>query len=177
MIRSFAFTISFQSHTSHARSFINQLRAPFLVRDIKVNRSTITDEISSSTGLESPFGEIEQKNSQHLPIVKDVKSTFSLLVEYIYEIDRDFETFVLENIKSFDVNEDVLKLFLEETGNSKLLPKIQKILKKVVKIVNSHYEKLLLLFAVITLALGVILSLFQSFEPERIKNSDQIPSF
>lgn len=130
MIRSFAFTISFQSHTSHARSFINQLRAPFLVRDIKVNRSTITDETSSSTGLESPFGEIEQKNSQHLPIVKDVKSTFSLLVEYIYEIDRDFETFVLENIKSFDVNEDVLKLFLEETGNSKFLPKIQKILKK-----------------------------------------------
>ena len=59
-----------------------------------------------------------------------MKSTFSLLVEYIYEIDRDFETFVLENIKSFDVNEDVLKLFLEETGNSKLLPKIQKILKK-----------------------------------------------
>ena len=45
------------------------------------------------------------------------------------------------------------------------------------KIVNSHYEKLLLLFAVITLALGVILSLFQSFEPERIKNSDQLPSF
>ena len=72
----------------------------------------------------------EQQKSQHLPIVKDVKSTFSLLVEYIYEIDRDFETFVLENIKSFDVNEDVLKLFLEETGNSKLLPKIQKILKK-----------------------------------------------
>jgi hypothetical protein len=46
-----------------------------------------------------------------------------------------------------------------------------------VKIVRSHYEKILLLFAVITLALGVILSLFQTFESEQIKNSDQLAPF
>ena len=129
-ISSFAFTISFQSHTSHARSFINQLRAPFLVRDIKANRSTISNETVLSPDFESPFAEEEQKNSLQLPIVKDVKSTFTLLIEYIYEIDRDFENFVLENIKSFDIDEDVLKIFLEETGNSKLLSKIQRNFKK-----------------------------------------------
>ena len=129
-IGSFAFTVSFQSHTSHARSFINQLRAPFLVRDIKVNRSTISNESVLSPGFASPFSEEEQKKSLQLPIVKDVKSTFTLLIEYIYEIDRDFENFILENIKSFDIDEDVLKLFLEETGNSKLFPKIQKNFKK-----------------------------------------------
>jgi hypothetical protein len=129
-IGSFAFTVSFQSHTSHARSFINQLRTPFLVRDIKVNRSTISNESILAPGFASPFGEEEQKKSLQLPIVKDVKSTFTLLIEYIYEIDRDFENFILENIKSFDIDEDVLKLFLEETGNSKLLSKIQKNFKK-----------------------------------------------
>ena len=97
-IGSFAFTYSFQSHTSHARSFINQLRAPFLVRDIKVNRSTISDEYSLTQALH-PVWRKNRKNSQQLPIVKDVKSTFTLLIEYIYEIDRDFENFVLENIK------------------------------------------------------------------------------
>ena len=45
------------------------------------------------------------------------------------------------------------------------------------KIVRSHYEKIILLFAVITLALGVILSLFQSFESEQIKNSGQLAPF
>lgn len=129
-IGSFAFTVSFQSHTSHARSFINQLRTPFLVRDIKVNRSTISNESILAPGFASPFGEEEQKKSLQLPIVKDVKSTFTLLIEYIYEIDRDFENFILQNIKSFDIDEDVLKLFLEETGNSKLLSKIQKNFKK-----------------------------------------------
>ena len=101
-----------------------------MVRDIKVNRSTISNESILSPGSASPFGEEEQKKSLQLPIVKDVKSTLTLLIEYIYEIDRDFENFILENMKSFDIDEDVLKLFLEETGNSKLFPKIQKNFKK-----------------------------------------------
>ena len=34
--------------------------------------------------------------------------------------DRDFENFVLKSLVNFDVDEDILKLFLEETGNAKL---------------------------------------------------------
>ena len=37
-IRSFAFEIKFKGHTSHARSFINQLRPPFILRDLIINR-------------------------------------------------------------------------------------------------------------------------------------------
>ena len=129
-IKSYAFSVSFQSHTSHARSFINQLRSPFLVRDFKVTRSSGLDDLINTVDETSPFGEKTVQTSKQLPIVKDVESRFTLLIEYVYEIDRDFQDFVIEQFSELDVDEDILNLFLEETGNAKLSANIQKKLKK-----------------------------------------------
>jgi hypothetical protein len=129
-IKSYAFSISFQSHTSHARSFINQLRSPFLVRDFKVTRSSALDDLGNTSDEASPFGDKTVQANLQLPIVKDVDSKFTLLIEYVYTIDRDFQKFVTEKFSDLDIDEDILKLFFEETGNDKLLAKIQKNLKK-----------------------------------------------
>lgn len=126
-IKSFAFLIKFKSHTSHARSFINQLRPPFLLRDLQVNRSE--NAFVSTSGqavVPNPFSNEVQANQQPLPIVQNVESVFTLLVEYIYEVDRDFETFITDFLENEKVNEDVLSKFLEISGNSKILSKINK---------------------------------------------------
>ena len=100
-IKSFAFSISFKSHTSHARSFINQLRPPFLIRDLKVERSVGTDYNTQSAETVDPFGDASKDLSQPLPIVSNVESTFYLIIEYVYMIERDFESFIKANSSSF----------------------------------------------------------------------------
>lgn len=125
-IQSFAFLIKFKCHTSHARSFINQLRPPFLLRDLVVSRSLdgIT-QVTNSPLSTGPFFTIgnEDKLKTPLPIVQNVESTFTLLIEYIYEVDRDFEIFItqsLKNEKKDKGSEEVLRNLLEISGNNKI---------------------------------------------------------
>jgi hypothetical protein len=124
-IQSFAFLIKFKCHTSHARSFINQLRPPFLLRDLVVSRTLdgITQGTSPlSTGPFSTTG-IQDNMKTPLPIVQNVESTFTLLIEYIYQVDRDFETFIkqsLKNEKKDKGSEEILKILLEISGNNKI---------------------------------------------------------
>ena len=125
-IKSFAFLIKFKSHTSHARSFINQLRPPFLLRDLQVNRSENAFVNTAGQSEPNPFTNEVQANQQPLPIVQNVESVFTLLLEYIYEVDRDFETFITGFLENEKVNEDALSKFLEISGNSKIRSKINK---------------------------------------------------
>jgi len=125
-IKSFAFLIKFKSHTSHARSFINQLRPPFLLRDLQVNRSENAFVSTTGQAEPDPFTNEVQASQQPLPIVQNVESVFTLLVEYIYEIDRDFETFITGFLENEKVNIDALSKFLEISGNSKIRSKINK---------------------------------------------------
>jgi hypothetical protein len=87
---------------------------------------------NSATLTASPFSEEQEETEKQLPIVNDVESTFFLLIEYVYKIDRDFETFILENFKGMgsDLDQDVLTTFFESSGHSKSLSKLQKVLKK-----------------------------------------------
>ena len=99
-IKSFAFLIKFKSHTSNARSFINKLRPPFLLRDLRVNRSDNALVSTPRQAEPNPFTNEVQANQQPLPIVQNVESVFTLLVEYIYEVDRDFETFITDYLEN-----------------------------------------------------------------------------
>ena len=58
-LQSFVFELKFRSHTSHARSFINQLRPPFLIRNFRVERLLEDSQPSSFQGGGgiSPFGD------------------------------------------------------------------------------------------------------------------------
>jgi hypothetical protein len=126
-LKSFVFLIKFKCHTSHARSFINQLRPPFLLRDFMVSRSSDGNNYNSSNqNLVNPFGNEQMETEQPLPIVQNVESEFSLLVEYIYEVNRDLETFLFRSMKNENVNKNILGKFLEASGNSKLTSKINK---------------------------------------------------
>jgi hypothetical protein len=124
-IQSFAFLIKFKCHTSHARSFINQLRPPFLLRDLVVSR-TLDGITQGTTPLSTgPFSTSGNKDNLKtpLPIVQNVESTFTLLIEYIYEVDRDFESFItqsLKNEKKDKGSEEILKILLEISGNNKI---------------------------------------------------------
>jgi hypothetical protein len=125
-IKTFSFQIKFKSHTAHARSFINQLIPPFLLRDLIVSRS---DELTSPNldqVAPDPFSGENEITKQSLPIVQNVESTFTLLVEYVYEIDRDFESFIAFLIKEEEVDKEILTEFLESSGNSKIRSKIEK---------------------------------------------------
>ena len=127
-IKSFAFLIKFKSHTSHARSFINQLRPPFLLRDLTVNRSETSPVSNSNQSVPNPFSNDTQNTGTPLPIVQNVESVFTLLIEYVYFIERDFETFLVNSLKKEKINEEVLDKFLESSGNSQFRSKINKIL-------------------------------------------------
>jgi hypothetical protein len=126
-INSFVFLIKFRCHTSHARSFINQLRPPFLLRDFMVSRSNDGNNfnVSNQTSV-SPFDNEQMESEQPLPIVQNVESEFSLLIEYVYEVNRDIETFLIHSMKNENVNKNILGKFLEASGNSKLITKINK---------------------------------------------------
>ncbi len=130
-VKSFAFLLKFKSHTSHARSFVNQLRPPFLLRDIEVSR--IDEGVLNSTPAiqNSPFGNPGLPNvNEPLPIVKNVESTFTFLVEYIYEVNRDLENFLAQELNNKKVNNETLKEFLQQSGNTKLEAKIIKLIDK-----------------------------------------------
>ena len=124
-IKSFAFLIKFRCHTSHARSFINQLRPPFLLRDLIVSRSVVGIQPGESPTISSPFGNGINNNNfkTPLPIVKNVNSTFTLLIEYIYQVDRDFESSFSKsfiNEKLDRGGEEVLNKLLDLSGNNKI---------------------------------------------------------
>ena len=124
-IKSFAFLIKFRCHTSHARSFINQLRPLFLLRDLIVSRSVVGIQPGESPTISSPFGNGINNNNfkTPLPIVKNVNSTFTLLIEYIYQVDRDFESSFSKsfiNEKLDRGGEEVLNKLLDLYGNNKI---------------------------------------------------------
>ena len=63
-----------------------------------------------------------------LPIVQNVESVFTLLIEYVYFVERDFESFIVTSLKNENINEETLTKFLESSGNSQLRSKLNKIL-------------------------------------------------
>ena len=127
-IKTYVFKIKFKSHTSHARSFINQLRPPFLLRDLHVSRSGDSVATTTSQFSPSPFSNPIENQTQSLPIVQNVESIFTLVVEYVYNIDHDIEPFIAQSLKGVEVNEEALNKFLELSGNSKIRTQVDKIL-------------------------------------------------
>ena len=124
-IESFVFLIKFNSHTSHARSFINQLRPPFLIRDLVVSR-TINDTVFTKDQPKiSPFGNNSDNVSKQLPIVQNVESQFTVIIEYITKINRDVKVLSDISVNNLQSNHQVLKNFLELSGNDEHITKFR----------------------------------------------------
>ena len=87
-IDTFCFEISFTGITENARSFINQLSPPFSVRKIHVKRKgDLQNNVQSST-----FDDVQDDDSI-LPIIRDIKSTFNIHLEYVKNVNFEFNNF------------------------------------------------------------------------------------
>ena len=91
-IETYAFKVNFLARTGALRTFLNSLQYPFLVRDVSVVRAENSPSSFTTTngsGISSPFGstpENSKGNPTPLPIIDDVGSHFSVLVEYVLAV-------------------------------------------------------------------------------------------
>ena len=131
-IETYAFEVSFLARTSALRTFLNSLQYPFLVRDISVRRlenSSSGFSATNNSGPNSPFGPNSDNiavNSKTLPIIKDVGSRFSILVEYVLVVHADLDllkplcssnllaecTLAIDDIEEGSETDEKLKAFL-----------------------------------------------------------------
>ena len=93
-VSSYAFELKFKSHTSHARKFLNQLRPPFLLRNLVVKR--ISEEPNQGSGFTPTLPGFEMDaqpdSDSPLPIVTDVISEFTVLIEYVTSGKKGLES-------------------------------------------------------------------------------------
>ena len=131
-IETYAFEVSFLARTSALRTFLNSLQYPFLVRDISVRRlenSSSGFSATNNSDPNSPFGPNSDNiavNSKTLPIIKDVGSRFSILVEYVLVVHADLDllkplcssnllaecTLAIDDIEEGSETDEKLKAFL-----------------------------------------------------------------
>ena len=93
-IETYAFEVNFLARTSALRTFLNSLQYPFLVRDISVRRlenSSSGFTANNNSGTNNPFVPNIAVNSKTLPIIKDVGSRFTVLVEYVLSVHADLD--------------------------------------------------------------------------------------
>jgi hypothetical protein len=96
-IETYAFKVDFLARTGALRTFLNSLQYPFLIRDISVTRAGNSPSGFMSTnnsGTSFPFGSTPENSkgiSKHLPIIEDVGSRFSILVEYVLAVYPDLD--------------------------------------------------------------------------------------
>jgi hypothetical protein len=131
-VETYAFEVSFLARTSALRTFLNSLQYPFLVRDISVRRlenSSSSFTATNNSGSDNPFGPNSDNiavNSKSLPIIKDVGSQFSILVEYVLGVHADLDllkplcssnllaecTLAIDDIEEGSETDEKLKAFL-----------------------------------------------------------------
>ena len=110
LIDSYIFEVVFTGKTQNIRSFINQLRPPYSLRSIKVERPTVVDNQTGTNFFEdSP----NLGQTDILPIIRDITSTFTIIVEYVFAVPSDLITQIQEDLsEGFERNE--LEVVLQE---------------------------------------------------------------
>ena len=130
IVDSMCFEITFVGITSHARTFMNQLSPPFLLRDFVADRDTTNNSSVSFPvvpSLNSP--DLNQLDNSKSPIVKDVRSKYSFLIEYVTEVDRDHDKFFKSTMNDGSIDIEVIKDFLEKSGHSTMIEPLIQYLK------------------------------------------------
>jgi len=126
-IESLVFKVSIRGQSSHARTFINQLRPPFMLRNLAVKREIIMEqEIEKDLDfIPNPFGSPEEEKivsqNKAKPIVRDASSEFVFLIEYITEISNDFQSLLENKFIWENADEALLSEFLTTSGNTEFL--------------------------------------------------------
>lgn len=129
LINSMCFHITFTGITSHARTFMNQLSPPYLLRDFAVTRelsNSLSSQLTNQNQFDSSFTTPE---TSELPIVQDVSSKYSFLIEYVVNVNRDHDAFYKELSDYEEVDIDIIASFLEKAGHSKMIQSLIQYIK------------------------------------------------
>ena len=111
IIDSYVFELTFTGKTQNCRSFINQLRPPYSLRSIKVERPTVLDTHSDVSFFEEPSSHGQM---DILPIIRDITSTFTIITEYIIASPSDLLSQIHKDLsKGLEIDdlEEILKEF------------------------------------------------------------------
>ena len=126
-IESLVFKVSIKGQSIHARTFINQLRPPFMLRNISVKRDILIEETPQEdlNFIPNPFGNSGDQTpipkSKSSPIVKDVNSEFIFLIEYVTKVSNNFDILFENKTIWENAEEDYLVEFLTDSGNSDII--------------------------------------------------------
>jgi len=102
-VSGYPFIVQFIGTTPNARTFINLLRSPFILSNFEVNRESDLVERSFSN-FSSEFEVTEEKDSNILPIIRDVRSRFTFYIEYITSVSNDLKEFLKSDSTLSDSN-------------------------------------------------------------------------
>jgi len=130
-VESQCFEVCFIGHTSHARTFLNSLRPPYFLRNLIVERESTTTNFAAtpSLGLDFSNGNAATDESE-VPVVENVRSKFTFLIEYVTSENRNPEEFFRTAVRKDNFDEDLLGEFLLKAGHEKLFKPLIEFLKK-----------------------------------------------
>lgn len=120
-IESQCFEICFIGHTSHARTFLNSLRPPYFLRNLIVEREISERSFSPSPSFGPDFSEGNPSEQEsEVPVVQNVRSKFSFLIEYVTAVNRNPDEFFRTSVRKENFDEEFLQNFLIKAGHEKL---------------------------------------------------------
>tara|TARA_B100001057_G_scaffold19389_1_gene17842 strand:- start:1388 stop:2506 length:1119 start_codon:yes stop_codon:yes gene_type:complete len=130
-LESQCFEVCFIGHTSHARTFLNSLRPPYFLRNLIVERESSENSFSNgpSFGPDFPQGNSSSDDSE-VPVVQDVRSKFTFLVEYVTSVNRNPDEFYRAVLRKENFDEEFLGEFLLKAGHEKLFKPLIEFLSK-----------------------------------------------
>ena len=85
-----------------------------------VERDTDDSSTAFSPDPGDPALGIASPESSELPIVQDVRSKFTFLIEYVTGVDRDAEAFFTGILENVEADDQSLRDFLEASGHGAL---------------------------------------------------------
>ena len=130
-VESQCFEICIIGHTSHARTFLNSLRPPYFLRNMIVERETTENSLGATPLFEPNFsGSNLEADEKEVPIVKNVQSKFTFLIEYVTSVNRNPEEFFRTAVRKESFDEERLGEFLLKAGHEKLIKPLIEFLKK-----------------------------------------------
>jgi len=130
-VESQCFEVCFIGHTSHARTFLNSLRPPYFLRNLIVERESAPNTFSATPSFGPDFstGNLVSDESE-VPVVQNVRSKFTFLIEYVTSVNRNPEEFFRTTVRKDNYDEELLGEFLLKAGHENLIKPLIEFLKK-----------------------------------------------
>lgn len=97
LVSSYLFEISFIGKSKNCRTLINQLRAPYTLRNLHVSRQGSEE---TENRINNPVVNGQDNESDILPIIRDITSKFTLEVEYVYDIKSSLNNEIYDGLIS-----------------------------------------------------------------------------